>query len=73
MHGDFTRMLWKKLPGWVEDGSIKPLGFKVVEGGLSLDGVNRAFDSIGMGGIRGSGMFILISSYEETISFVNQE
>lgn len=35
---------WQYLPHWVESGKIKPLDFKVVEGGLSADGVNKVLD-----------------------------
>lgn len=41
---DLGPMFWKELPGWIESGKIKPLGFKVVEGGFSVDGVNKVLD-----------------------------
>ena len=37
------RPLWEKLPKWFKDGSIKPLGFTVVEG-LDVDKVNATID-----------------------------
>ena len=38
------KMFWKSLPGWIEAGKIKPLDFKVIEGGLNAVEVNRVLD-----------------------------
>jgi NADPH2:quinone reductase len=35
---------WKHLPVWVESGKIKPLGYKVVEGGLNAEDANKVLD-----------------------------
>jgi NADPH2:quinone reductase len=40
----FGPAFWKELPVWVEQGNIRPLGFKVVEGVLSAEGVNKVLD-----------------------------
>jgi NADPH:quinone reductase len=42
--GDFGRDFWKELPVWMESGKIKPLDFKVVEEGLTANGVNKVLD-----------------------------
>lgn len=35
---------WKQLPDWVASGKIKPLSFKVVDGGLNAGGANKVLD-----------------------------
>lgn len=45
LHRDLGRKFWKELPSWVESGKLKPLSFKIVEGGLSTEGVNRVLDN----------------------------
>jgi NADPH2:quinone reductase len=35
---------WKALSGLIESGNIKPLGFQVIEGGLTAEGVNKLLD-----------------------------
>lgn len=35
---------WKALPGWIESGKVKPLDFRVVDGGLNAEGVNKVLD-----------------------------
>jgi len=42
--GDIGREFYAELPHWLETGKIKPLGYKVVEGGFSVDGVNKVLD-----------------------------
>jgi NADPH:quinone reductase len=44
LHRDLGRRFWKELPGWLESGKLKPLSFKIVEGGLSVEGVNMVLD-----------------------------
>ena len=41
---DLGRVFYAELPHWLETGKIKPLGYKVVEGGLNADGVNKVLD-----------------------------
>jgi hypothetical protein len=41
---DLGPAFWKELPLWVKQGNIKPLGLKVVEGGLNAEGVNKVLD-----------------------------
>jgi NADPH2:quinone reductase len=40
----YAELFWEKMPLWIESGAIRPLGFKVVEGGLDRDGVNRVLN-----------------------------
>lgn len=35
MHRELGVSFWKHLPSWVDEGSVRPLGYEVVEG---LDG-----------------------------------
>lgn len=42
--GFYKETFWEKMPGWVEKGVIKPLAFKVVEGGLNAGAVNQILD-----------------------------
>ncbi|MCJ1485369.1 hypothetical protein MMC06_005543 [Schaereria dolodes] len=41
---EFGQTFWKNLPGWIESGSIKPLSYKVIEGGVNAAGVNKVLD-----------------------------
>jgi NADPH2:quinone reductase len=40
----FAELFWKNMPGWIERHEVKPLGFKVVEGGLNADAVNEVLN-----------------------------
>lgn len=40
----YSELFWKKMPGWIELGAIRPLAFKVVEGGLNGEAVNRVLN-----------------------------
>ncbi|MCJ1335837.1 hypothetical protein MMC09_001111 [Bachmanniomyces sp. S44760] len=44
LHRPLGRAFWKKLPGWVEEGTIKPLEARIVEGGLNPGTVNKVLD-----------------------------
>ncbi|TGO50893.1 hypothetical protein BOTNAR_0375g00010 [Botryotinia narcissicola] len=44
LHTEFSKEFFRLLPGWVESGEIKPLGFKVFEGGLDVDAFNKVLD-----------------------------
>ncbi|TGO08512.1 hypothetical protein BTUL_0205g00130 [Botrytis tulipae] len=44
LHIEFSKEFFKLLPGWVKSGEIKPLGFKVLEGGLDVDAFNKILD-----------------------------
>ncbi|QSZ30485.1 hypothetical protein DSL72_000039 [Monilinia vaccinii-corymbosi] len=43
-HKEFSMEFFKLLPGWVESGEIKPLGFKILKGGLNVDAFNQVLD-----------------------------
>ncbi|KAI9645724.1 hypothetical protein NHQ30_005156 [Ciborinia camelliae] len=43
-HKEFSVEFWKLLPGWIESGEIKPLGFKLLKGGLDVDAFNKVLD-----------------------------
>ncbi|KAF5873501.1 putative alcohol zinc- protein [Botrytis fragariae] len=45
LHMDFSKEFFKLLPSWVNSGEIKPLGFKVFEGGLDVDAFNKILDN----------------------------
>ena len=44
LHRELCVGFWRELSQWVESGKLTPLDFKVVEGGLSLQGANRVLD-----------------------------
>ncbi|TGO54427.1 hypothetical protein BCON_0107g00140 [Botryotinia convoluta] len=44
LHTEFSKEFFKLLPGWINSGEIKPLGFKVLEGGLDVDAFNKILD-----------------------------
>lgn len=45
LHPEFATALWSRLPGYLEDGRIKPLTrFEVFESGLDADKVNEVLD-----------------------------
>ena len=44
IHANFGRQFWKELPLWVEQRKIKPLNYRIVEGGLNVMGVNELLD-----------------------------
>lgn len=39
-----AKLFWENMPRWIESSGIKPLDFKVVEGGLNADAVNKVLD-----------------------------
>ncbi|TEY54954.1 hypothetical protein BOTCAL_0234g00090 [Botryotinia calthae] len=44
MHMEFSKEFFKLLPGWINSGEIKTLGFKVLDGGLDVDAFNKILD-----------------------------
>jgi len=43
--GDLGSRFWKEFPLWIEQGKIQLLGFKIVEGGLNVTGINEVLDN----------------------------
>ncbi|KAB8295734.1 hypothetical protein EYC80_008559 [Monilinia laxa] len=41
---EFSVEFFKLLPGWIGSGDLKPLGFKLLEGGLNVDAFNKVLD-----------------------------
>ncbi|KAA8567516.1 hypothetical protein EYC84_007992 [Monilinia fructicola] len=41
---EFSVEFFKLLPGWIKSGELKPLGFKLLEGGLNVDAFNKVLD-----------------------------
>ncbi|APA10090.1 hypothetical protein sscle_06g048600 [Sclerotinia sclerotiorum 1980 UF-70] len=44
LHKEFSAEFFKQLQGWLESGKIKPLGFKLLEGGLDEEVFNKLLD-----------------------------
>ncbi|KAJ8065030.1 hypothetical protein OCU04_005746 [Sclerotinia nivalis] len=44
LHKEFSAKFFKQLPGWLESGKIKPLGFKLLESGLDEEAFNKLLD-----------------------------
>ena len=58
MYRELGVLFWKRLPSWIGEGSVRPLGYEAVEE-LDAKRVNEVLEGIGMGRQWGKCMCIL--------------